>query len=226
MGRPVVVPKSLVAASANNISLSQSGTANTALLLNGSTGGVLDTQRRVLFTFAANETGHNFFVVGKNDDGAWIKETVAGTASTAVTVFDYKSITSIKPSANTTGALTVGTNTVGSSPWIQFDMHIPTPTLSWAVVVSGTVNWTVEYTYDDFRAPVPDSRQASSPAIAYAPNTVAPTLWSLSAFAAKATNVDTAQSPVNFPFEGYRLTVNSGTGTATLTGTQAGISGP
>lgn len=142
----------LTAASANNISLSQTPSAG-ALLLNGSTAGVLDHARQVLFTFAADESGHNFVITGTDINGSVISETVAGTtAGTVATVLSYLTVTRITISADATGALTVGTNGVSSSMWVRFDDWAPSE-IAIQCTVSGTVNYTVQQTLDDPNSP-------------------------------------------------------------------------
>ena len=150
--RPVrVTVGPLASASANAIALSQTPSAG-ALALNGAlaSGGVatLDTARRVLFTFAADETGHGFVVTGTDWQGVVISETVAGTtAGTVYTAQDYKTVTSITISANATGALTVGTNGVASTPPVVLDAYARA-TIGLQCTVTGTVNYTVSQTLD------------------------------------------------------------------------------
>jgi hypothetical protein len=70
-----------------------------------------------------------------------------------------------------------------------------------AVVVAGTVNYTVQHTYD---SPTPGFT----------------TWWNDATLASKTTSGETN---INFPITGLQLVVNSGTGTATMTVVQAGI---
>lgn len=144
----------LAAASANKICLSQTPSGAGALTLNGAavSGGVatLDAQRQVLFTFAADESAHTFVVTGTNGSGITQSETVAGTnGSTAVTVYYYKTITSITISAAATGAMTVGTNGVAASIPYVVDRFISATNITAAVVVTGTISYSVEVSYDD-----------------------------------------------------------------------------
>lgn len=146
----------LVAASANNIALSQTPAA--AFTLNGSTvtGGVavLDTARRVLFTQAASESGKSYTIIGTGVDGLPQIEILAAAAS-ATTVqsnLDFKTITSISISAAATGAITVGTNGVASSRWMRLDEYAPAPVTIQATA-SGTVNYTVQQTLQDPNSP-------------------------------------------------------------------------
>lgn len=211
--RPVVVTAGPLAnASANAICLTQTPTVG-ALTLNGAlvTAGVatLDALRRVLFTFAADETGHSFVVTGTNGTKDTISETVAGTtAGTVATVLSYRTVISITISANATGALTVGTNGVGESPWVRLD--------SWALPpimvqcdVTGTVNYTVQTTLDDPNGPTNAVAVASMSWLNF-PDT------NLQAQTA------TAQGQIQNQPTWLRCVLNSGTGTVTMTANQPG----
>lgn len=141
------------AASANNICLSQTPGAAGNLTINGAlaSGGVatLDVARRVLFTFAGNETGKTFVVYGTDRNGVSITESVAGVnATTTYTVLDFKTVTQISISAAAAGALTVGTNGIASSAPVVLDANGP-PQISLQVAVSGTINYTIQQTLDD-----------------------------------------------------------------------------
>jgi len=78
-----------------------------------------------------------------------------------------------------------------------------------AVVVSGTVNYTVQHTYDSAGGSQPYNSQPGF------------TTWFDDAtLASKTAN---GQTSINFPITGIQLVVNSGDGTATMTVVQAGI---
>lgn len=218
MALNVVVTKSLTAASDNCIAANQTLSGAGNFNLNGSavSGGVatLDTGRRVLLTFAGDETGHNFTIYGTlQSTGAAISEVVAGTtAGTVATVQDFKTVTQATSDSATTGNVKIGTNGVGSSPWNVVNYNISPVNLSFGGVVTGTVNFTVEYTYDNPQNQVQ---------INFPPNVVkVPTAWALSAMTSKAANTD---GTINDPIFAWRVTVNSGTGSVTVTGVQAGI---
>lgn len=205
----------LASAAANNICTSQTPSGAGNLTLNGSlvSGGVatLDVARRVLFTPAGAEAGNStiWTVYGTNVSGNVISEAVAGTdnPTTATTVQDFKTVTRIAVNKAQAGAVTVGTSGVASSPWFQFNTATTPFNVGVAVVVSGTINYTVEYTYQD-------------------PNALAagtfPTLFTISALASKTANLD---SSFTTPCWGIRLTQNSFTNpaTATIYITQAGL---
>lgn len=142
----------LAAASANNIALSQTPTA--AFTLNGSTAGVLDTPRRVLFTQAASEAGKTFTVVGTDVNGSVQTEvlTAASSATTVQSALDFKTVTAASISSAASGAITIGTNQVASSRWVRLD-EWGNPTATIQVTVSGTVNYSVEQTMQDPNSP-------------------------------------------------------------------------
>lgn len=192
-----VIKLGVIAASANNIALSQSLASPGALTLNGSTGGVLTYATQVIFTFAANETGHTFVVTGTSADGQVITENIAGTtAGTVNTVNNYLTVTSITGPA-TTGALTVGTNAVGNSATYIMDRFINPAVISVDVTVTGTINYSIQVSGADL-----------SPAWDVAGATFA---WQSpgSGFASQSSNLfNTIQGPVSM----MRIIQNSGTG--------------
>lgn len=213
--RPITITVGpLASAVANNIALSQTPAGAGALTLNGSlaTGGVatLDTPRQVLFTFAADETGHNFVVTGKNGTGDTQSETVAGTtAGTKATVLSYKTVTSITISAAATGALTVGTNGVADSPWVRLDPW-SNSYVSIQCTASGTVNYTVQQTLDDPNSPT---------------NPVLPSAmtWVNSNDTAAVGATGSIQTNYGFTPTWARILLNSGTGTVVSTFAQTGV---
>lgn len=225
MGIPKYVTKTLGAASATAISASQTPAGAGNLLINGgsASGGVatLDTQRVVLFTFAADETGHTFTVFGAADGGQQQQEVVAGAAATAITTQSFKTVTRIANSAAGAGAITVGTNGVGASHWEIVNRDTSPINLGIGISVIGTVNCTWQYTYDDPSGTNPNPLSVtqgyqttpSGPLIAF------PTAWSLSALTSKAAATDSAMTT---PITAWRLLINSGTGTAQAIVVQAG----
>lgn len=141
----------LVAASANNIALSQ--TPTTTLTINGSTasGGVatLDTYRRVLVTTAGAESGKTLTIVGTTFGPSDVTDVLAlPSIGTVASVIDFKTITSMTISSAAAGAMTVGTNGTAGSPWFMCDAYA-SPNVSIQMNVSGTVNYTVQQTLDN-----------------------------------------------------------------------------
>lgn len=144
----------LAAASANNIALSQTPGAAGALTLNGSlvAGGVatLDNPRRILITTA--DTTHTFTVTGATPTGSVLSEVVGPITTSAFTAQDFKTVTSVTINGAATAAVTVGTNGIASTPWVRLD-EWASPPVGIQCDVTGTVNYTVQSTYDDPNSP-------------------------------------------------------------------------
>lgn len=220
MATTTVFTKSLAAAVANNIATSQSPGA-AALTLNGTavTGGIatIDTSnsstntavgRRVILQSGGNDSAINFLITGKIASGAVVTDTVAGTnAGTAQSNLDFVTVSKIIGSGAIASTIIVGTNGVGSSPWLTWNYMGKSPmNLGYAVeLVSGAVNYTVQYTYDD-----PNNLPAGV-AIPLAFNSI------LNAQAA------TADSTLSTPLIATRVLINSGTGVIRARVVQAGI---
>jgi hypothetical protein len=134
------------------IVLSITPSGNTASTVTAGTTGfaLLDTARRVLFTSSGTDTGLTITLSGRDWSGQSISETLTGgsNGTPVYSVLDYLGVTGVQLSGATAGTMSVGTNGVASSPWINMD--------TWAMgtcaiqcVVSGTANFTVETTNDD-----------------------------------------------------------------------------
>jgi hypothetical protein len=204
--RPIVVTVGpLAAASANAICLSQTPTAG-ALTINGASasGGVatLDQPRRVLITASGNESAKTFVITGTNLTNQVISESITGpNATTAQSVLDYKTVTSITISANAAAALTVGTSSVASSAWVRFDDWAPSD-ISIQCSVSGTVNYTVQQTLDDPNSPT-------------SPVSLASVTWINSPDNNLIAATSSIQSNYAFMPIYARIVLNSGTGSVT-----------
>lgn len=210
--KPIVVTVGpLASASANNICLSQTPGAAGNLTLNGalvaSGVAVLDTPRRVLFTFAGQEAtnGTVMTITGTEWSGGVATETVSGVnAGTAQTVYDYATVTRISSNKATNGALTVGTNGVASSAPVNLDTWA-LPQISVQVVTSGTANSTVQQSLND-----PQS-------VGYVNVT-----WINHPDSALVGITGNVQGNYAYLPAVVRLLLNSGTGSATMTIIQAG----
>lgn len=145
--------------SANDIAQSQTPSVAGPITLNGSTvvGGVaiLDNTppggQRVLITTGGAEgsNGTVFTIVGTDWNGNAATETITATNTTTFqSVYDYGTVISFSVNKATAGAITVGTNGVGSSRPIFLDSFAPAPT-SLQVDVVGTVSFTVQQSLDD-----------------------------------------------------------------------------
>ncbi|MDE2096491.1 MAG: hypothetical protein KGL39_04535 [Patescibacteria group bacterium] len=175
---------------------------------------VFTVARRVLFTFAADETGHTFPIYGTDRAGNVISENITGTtAGTVYTVNDYLTVTQASCNSATTGNVSIGTTSVGSSRWVYTSDHMTPFNLSLSAhYTSGSGSYQLEYCYDD-----PAGSPATFPAKAQAV-----TVYALPG-GAQTGAYDTS---LNNPITAWRLTVLTGTGTVSATGIQSGISGP
>ncbi len=107
-------------ADTDSISTSQSGTASSALTLNGSSinsGSFTDnTGKRLSITSeSGDESGYSFTIVGTDLSGNSQTEVITGPTSN-LTVFGsktFRTVTSVTPSSNSSGSITVGTTGAG-----------------------------------------------------------------------------------------------------------------
>ena len=219
--QPKVVSKTLTAASANCIALSQSVAAGAKAIINGAsaTAGAftLDTQRRVVIVSAANDAANTAHIYGQRGTGQAINEILALTnAGTAVSTLDYFSGGTVTFPTGTAGAITIGTNTTGSTDWAMPNFHL-TP-FSLAVAIENTTTattYSVEFTQDPYWYA---TQSASQTTPGFNVGTIIGGA-TLAAAAGTIANTATVTSPVT----GYRLTINAGTTTVTMQATQAGI---
>lgn len=219
-----IITKALVAASANNIALSQTPLAAGNLTLNGSTvsGGIatLDTARRVILTSGGDDHLLTATIIGGGDGGSAIKDSFSLTnGGVAASNLDFLTINSIFVSGATASTITAGTNTVGSSPWKLFANTIENPNMSLGVqLVSGAGNAGIQYTYDPIQIPAGVQTPIANAAVLPLPNALAhPTLAGLTA---------SSDGTINWTINAWRLIINSGTGTWKVTGRQAGLASP
>lgn len=105
--------------------------------------------RRVAIAYTGSDT--SFTIVGTNGTGNVITDVAVGASGAAQSNLDFVTVTSITPVGGGLTGVTAGTNGVGSSPWTAWNWRGYSPmSLSTAVeLVSGSVNYTVQYTYDD-----------------------------------------------------------------------------
>jgi len=211
--RPVTVTVGpLATAVANNICTAQSPTATFSINGTLASGGVatLDTPRRVLFTPSGNELANTFTIVGTNASGMPQTEVISGTNATAFyTNLDFKTVSSITLASAAAAAITVGTTTVASSPWIRFDEYALSQTAI-QCSVTGTVSYTIQQTLQDPNSPT---------------NPVAPysLVWLQSSDSQAVNASGNIQSSYQYSPTFARVTLNSGTGSVTATFTQFGV---
>lgn len=201
----------LTAASANNIALSQTPAGAGALVLNGSLVvkgiAILDSPRRILITTA--DTTHTFTITGTTPTGTLLTESFLVVGGSTYSTLDYATVTSITISGAATGAVTVGTNGIASSPWVRLDEWANSH-VSIQCDASGTVNYTLQSTMDDPNSPTN-------------PVTPSAVIW-VNTDDANAVNA-TGIVQTNFLFAPTfaRVLLNSGTGSVTTTLAQANV---
>jgi len=210
--RPIIATVGpLAAANTSNIAASQTPAGAGAMTLNGSLVAsgiaILDNPRRVLITTA--DTTTVFTVTGTTPTGSALSESFKVVAGASYTGQDFKTVTSITTNQGTTAAVTVGTNGIGSTPWVRTD-EWANPALSIQCDVSGTVNYTVQASNDDPNDPT---------------NPVLPSAMTWISTNDPAGVAATGAILTNYLFAPryVRILLNSGTGSVTATVTQYNV---
>lgn len=176
---------------------------------------VLDKPRRVLLTFGNEAVNRTILLSGTNWSGAPISETLtvaSGAASTVASVLDYATVISAVPGAsggNWSANVSLGTNGVASSPWVNFDQWA-FPQVAIQCTVSGTVNYTLQQTMDDPNALI-------------TPVTPALMTWLNSSDPNVVNAANSQQSNYGYAPVWARVVLNSGTGSVTTTFWQAAV---
>jgi len=211
---PVNLTKVMTAASATAVVNAGALAAAGNLTLNGGSvsGGVatFTTQRRLALTSGGNDSARRATVVGTNDDGAIISETVQLTsAGTANSVLDYKTVTRVGVDGAIATTISIGTTTTGSTRWGRCNTNLTPFAVNVSTQLSGSVTYQGESTCDDFwSAPSGPTLNVTSTI-----NVATPIASGSAAGVTALTN----------PITGVRLTITAGTGTLTAQVVQAGI---
>lgn len=199
-----------VASTVNKFAIVTQVSANAATTGNVSVGAygaaVLSPAGRVTITPVGDESTNSFTITGTNWNGDTISEVLAGqNAAASTSVLDYKTVTSVVPENATAAAVEVGTAQSGGSRWMRLD--------SWAnaqvgvqVNVSGTIDYSVEQTFDDPNSPTTPVAAADVTWLAGPTEITTESTAKISAFA--------------YAPSFLRIVSNSGSGTATLTAVQ------
>lgn len=205
--RPISITRALTAADANGIAIAQQAVGAGDLTLNGIlvAGGIaqLGSQRKVGIASTGNLSAVTFTVYGTDQAGNLISEGVAGPNNgTVSTVLDFYTVTRVSVSAAVGTDVEVGTTDAGASQPVPLDIYLTPFNVSVGLTVTGTVDVTLQYTFDDIFA------------------NAGPFSWRDTDDMANATanGEETFISPVR----ASRLLTNSGTGSATLNIIQAG----
>ena len=204
---PIEISIALEAADADGIAQSQSRSTAGAVTLNGSlvTSGVAYLQsgsvaRSVQFTFAQDATGKSYTVYGTVfEHGDVVFESVSGTSVSAQTTNYFLTVTEVLQDAG--GGLTIGTNGVGSTKWLPVDWLRDPFSGGFGCVVTGTVNYTMQHTFDDIFD-----------------GSVIPVPFDHTDIAGETAN---QQGNYQFAPRALRVEINSGTGTVRLVAIQS-----
>ena len=122
--------------------------------MNASGVAVLDTARQIAIASSGNDSGITFTVTGTlrpEENSAVASQTISGTnGGTAVTTYNFATVTAITASGPVAGTITAGTNGNGSGPWVVWNNYATDFNVGIAgYVLAGTPTWQVDYTYDD-----------------------------------------------------------------------------
>lgn len=169
----------------------------------------LDVARRVLFTSAGDDSANSATVTGTDYAGLPISETkTLANATTAYTVLDYLTVTSITTAAAVATTITVGTNGIASSPWALFDPLAGMAPISIQVVpTSAGANYTVQQTLDDPASPRNPVARSSVTWLSHPDSNLVAATTSI-------------QGNYGYPPRYARVLLNSGSGAATATFSQ------
>lgn len=161
--------------------------------------------RRVAIAYTGTDT--SFTIVGTNGTGNVVTDVAVGSAGAAQSNLDFVTVTSVTPVGGGLTGVTVGTNGVGSSPWVTFNFRGYSPmNVSAAIeLITGAVNFTVQYTYDD-----PNN---------LAPGALFPEAINMAQITGASGSIDAAFTT---PIVAVRLLINSGTGEVRTRFEQAG----
>jgi hypothetical protein len=110
----------------------------------------LATPQRVLITTA--DTTTTFTLYGTGASGSAQSETITVVGGASYSALDYATITKVGLSQAPTAAVTVGTNGIGSTPWVRLD-EWANGECSIQCDVTGTVNYTLQVSNDDPNQP-------------------------------------------------------------------------
>lgn len=218
-GGPFAITETVTGPNASTVSTNASFWTITSITVSaGTTGAVtvgtygaatLDVARQVIITSAGNDSAISFAITGTDWAGSTISETLTGAnAGVATSVLSYKTITSVVPSGAVASTLTIGTNTVASSPMIYFDPLATQGPVSIQCNASGTVNYTVQQSLDN-------------PTATGSPYTRATMNWLNHPDSNLVAATGTVQGNYAYQPAFARVVLNSGSGTVTATFIQA-----
>lgn len=181
----------------------------------------MDVARRVVIASAGADSARTFVLTGTDRYGNTQSESITGVASgsSQYSVLDYLTVTSVHVDAATAGAITVGTNGVGSSEWVVDEFLGTVWALAGGISGPAGTTYTLEETYSD-PTKTGTSLVASPYQFAMEPRGyVPPLVWTHTGIVGATGN--TPFDYANHPVFAHRLTVNSGTGEVVMESIQA-----
>jgi hypothetical protein len=207
--RSVTQSRTLAAAAVAAIAAAQTTAGAGNLLINGSlaAAGVatLAAQQILGITSAGNLSAINFTVTGTDDQGRTISQVIAGpNVGTVQTTLNYRTVTQIAVSAAVGTNVTVDTVQVGASTEVPLDLYISVFNVNLVVEVTGTINYTVQYTFDDVFGGAPG-----------------PFNWIN--FSTMTNQAASQNGTLIGPTRAVRIVTNSGSGTAKFIVVQTGL---
>lgn len=169
----------------------------------------LDVARRVLVTFGNEASNRTITITGGDRYGEPISETLtvaSGASGTIATQQDFLTITAVTVYAAWTAAMTVGTNTFGSTPWVVVQNNVTPFNISYQFAISGTVTCQIDVTEMNPLLPLPAGL-------------IVPDFNNPTGLSSVTTSSLVALTD---PIVAWRMTVSSGTGAVRLTAQQTG----
>jgi hypothetical protein len=110
----------------------------------------LDPPRFITFTSLGNLSGINLTITGTAPNGSSQTETMVGpNANTVTSTLTFATVTSISASAAIGTDIEAGYTQSGYSAWWPLDIYTPNQVTTISVNVTGTINYSVEYTNED-----------------------------------------------------------------------------
>lgn len=152
--RPIRYTYAPTALDVDAIGLAQTRVGAGALLINGAnaSGGVatLATQQFVTLTSTGNLSGVNVTVTGTDESDRTISATLAGPNNNTVAyTTSFKTITGATSSGTIGTNMSIGVNGYGNGRALVLDYLVAPQNFALAVIVTGTVTYTVQHTFDD-----------------------------------------------------------------------------
>lgn len=104
----------------------------------------------VTITSVGNDSGITFAIVGTSPSGHAQTETVTGAnAGAATSTLAFATVTSITSSGASAGNVEAGWTQSGYGGWIPMDIYTPNQATTVSAVVSGTINYDIQYTNEN-----------------------------------------------------------------------------